>query len=177
MFLNPSSQPLSSNTNKTEIIKNQLFVTDRQDALCIGLLLPEDSKRPLFIRIPKEDFDDEGHVCIIPGYSQIIDLHGFSYYNQNVVRNYPLNFYFEIVYKDAFLKDGSKPNKSVNEITRGKAGLFTINLFQGDYLPELACLKSSSKLITNLSETVDVGLLMVCPINNLYLRFTTSLCL
>jgi hypothetical protein len=125
LFLNPSSQPLSSNTNKTEIIINQLFVTDRQDALCIGLLLPEDSKRPLFIRIPKEDFDDEGHVCIIPGYSQIIDLHGFSYYNQNVVRNYPLNFYFEIVYKDAFLKDGSKPNKSVNEITRGKAGLFT----------------------------------------------------
>jgi hypothetical protein len=97
---------------------------DRQGALCIGLLLPEDSKQPIFIPIPKNVFDDEDGKCIITDHHQIIDSATTTYFNRNAVKNAPMNYNIQMSYRDTFLIDGSKPNKSVIEITRGKAGYF-----------------------------------------------------
>ena len=59
--------------------------------------------------------------------SQIIDDPCTTYFNRNAVKKAPMNYNFQMTYRDSFLKDGSKPNKSVIKMTRGKPGYKNVN--------------------------------------------------
>ncbi|CAM6111460.1 unnamed protein product [Calypogeia fissa] len=91
-----------------------------------AILFPVSKETPKFIWIEimtiEPDSDDEGDCFKKPNLNGLLGepIPSELYFQNNIFRNRKLENTFAIAHRDAFLKDGSLPNQSINKATRGE---------------------------------------------------------
>ena len=96
-------------------LKSKAVVTeDLQDELCTGILLPEDSELPVFVRVPKKVCSSEQKHCP--------EIVGANCQHMRPKDNSIKNRHLLLSRRELSSTDGSKSNKCVQKITRGQAG-------------------------------------------------------
>jgi tetratricopeptide (TPR) repeat protein len=88
----------------------------------IGLLFSENATHPTFVHVPLEEYIEE--ICgkeyrhlITNNKTFLKDTPGFSYWEENPLKNKPLENTLIFAYRDNFLNDGSKVNECVKKVS------------------------------------------------------------
>lgn len=97
----------------------------KAEKLVYGVLLPENTEKPVLVQIKIEKCFDEDEGCYIetPDLKTFLGTNqlDFASMNRNALKNKPLLDAFYINFRDKFLFDGSQTNKCVQKITKNNA--------------------------------------------------------